>query len=88
MREHAAVAVLKPREEVMGRGGPARLVLREGGGGPMHMARRKMGPSGRQQLGRGRGGDRSDTCCAKHGNSWARGPRLLWARPNRNSVVS
>jgi hypothetical protein len=33
MREHAAVAVLKPREEVMGRGGPAQLVLREGGWG-------------------------------------------------------
>jgi hypothetical protein len=33
VREHATAAVLKPREEGMGRGGPARLMLREGGGG-------------------------------------------------------
>jgi hypothetical protein len=87
VREHATAAVLKPREEGMGRGGPARLMLREGGG-PVHLAQRKTGPDGRQLHGRGEGGGRSGTCRMKQGKGWVHGPQLLWARPNRNIAVS
>jgi hypothetical protein len=44
VREHATVAVLKPREEGMGRGGPARLMLREGGGVQCTWRRGRRGP--------------------------------------------
>jgi hypothetical protein len=56
VRERVAVAVPKPREEGIGRGGPAWLVLRErGGGGPVHMARRKGPAIGRAPTARSRG---------------------------------
>jgi hypothetical protein len=46
---------------------------REGAcGGPVHVARKKTGPDGRQLR---RCGDRSGTYRVKQGKSWACGPR-------------